>query len=821
MSMVVYHNIAALMTYGDVNKTGQAINKSIRKLSTGLRINSASDDAAGLAISEKMRAQTRGLAQAVQNSQDGISLIQTAEGALDETHNILQRMRELSVQAANDTLTQQDRAAVQLEVGELREEINHIANGTQFNKKKLLNGDAAALWSSDKGTTRAIIKGGLRTVDVFGQKASAEGNYKITVRANPGQAEVQKSDIFKVKHEDVITVSTQDTQITNVSVHNLRPHVEGTTPPANAKYTITGDWGDSLGLAGSLMDKHTAKDVSLGDELFEWATTGSGDTLYEQGACVELAVTLTNKKAGKAESSAGANDGTAASATFHVQALITQKDGTVTEYSEDITVSGSTNQASEYDFAHNAGNTNGDAFSSSGVLKGLNFMVRNIAGGNLENLEAGDTAIYRLESAVGEADDVLLTVEGDGKPSTDELHQYLFKASSIAGKDVTLKHLYLDEQGCVQTGAVTLGIANGATVDMLWDPANNDVKTLTAFEVFEVGDTAKESIRLRDLDKFWDSQGNFLLNDPQTITLTQGDGKTAKVTLYGDDTLGSVADKLNSTIASGLGQESYLDGEGRFVTLVDEDNKAKNTSESVVGTLVIRSAIPGKAGAISLSGDESFLNALSLNTIQEATTSSYSINVADAHTGQILASGVKITGNMLCGVLNPNVDVEFDAMAGITAKWDNTSKKITYSTEEYVTTLHLSDNTTVFQIGANEGEDMAINMGDMRAHALGLDSVNVMTREAASRSITIVDNAIDKVSRQRAKLGAYQNRLEHTINNLTTEDENLTAAESRIRDTDMAKEMMDFSKLQIMLQAGNSMLSQANQLPQNVLSLIR
>ena len=127
----------------------------------------------------------------------------------------------------------------------------------------------------------------------------------------------------------------------------------------------------------------------------------------------------------------------------------------------------------------------------------------------------------------------------------------------------------------------------------------------------------------------------------------------------------------------------------------------------------------------------------------------------------------------------------------------------------------------MFQIGANEGEDMGINIGDMRAHALGLNEVLVTDRESAARSITVIDNAIDKVSTQRAKLGAYQNRLEHTINNLTVAGENLTAAESRIRDTDMAKEMMNFTKLNIMLQAGNAMLAQANQLPQNVLSLIR
>ncbi|MBR2207623.1 MAG: flagellin, partial [Synergistaceae bacterium] len=108
--MVINHNIPALQSYNIVNSTSNSLQKSIQKLSSGLRINSAADDAAGLAISEKMRAQVNGLDRAVANTQDGISLIQTAEGALSETHSILQRMRELSVQAANDTLTQQDRS---------------------------------------------------------------------------------------------------------------------------------------------------------------------------------------------------------------------------------------------------------------------------------------------------------------------------------------------------------------------------------------------------------------------------------------------------------------------------------------------------------------------------------------------------------------------------------------------------------------------------------------------------------------------------------------------------------------------------------------
>ncbi|WP_342566962.1 flagellin Hag [Psychrobacillus sp. FSL K6-4046] len=143
--MRINHNIAALNTHRQLTTNNAAASKSIEKLSSGLRINRAGDDAAGLAISEKMRAQVRGLDMASKNAQDGISLLQTAEGALNETHSILQRMRELAVQGSNDTNTAEDRAAVQLEVDELIKEIDRIAETTEFNTQKLLNGDITDL----------------------------------------------------------------------------------------------------------------------------------------------------------------------------------------------------------------------------------------------------------------------------------------------------------------------------------------------------------------------------------------------------------------------------------------------------------------------------------------------------------------------------------------------------------------------------------------------------------------------------------------------------------------------------------------------------
>ncbi|MEL3970963.1 flagellin [Rossellomorea oryzaecorticis] len=138
--MRINHNIAALNTYRQLNSASTAQSSSMEKLSSGLRINKAGDDAAGLAISEKMRGQIRGLDMASKNAQDGISLIATAEGALNETHSILQRMRELAVQSSNDTNTDTDRGELQKEVDELAKEITRISNNTEFNTKKLIDG---------------------------------------------------------------------------------------------------------------------------------------------------------------------------------------------------------------------------------------------------------------------------------------------------------------------------------------------------------------------------------------------------------------------------------------------------------------------------------------------------------------------------------------------------------------------------------------------------------------------------------------------------------------------------------------------------------
>ncbi|MDR3355414.1 MAG: flagellin, partial [Synergistaceae bacterium] len=407
---------------------------------------------------------------------------------------------------------------------------------------------------------------------------------------------------------------------------------------------------------------------------------------------------------------------------------------------------------------------------------------------------------------------------------------YRLNTNEVQGTEVHFRNFYINEKnGKVYEGDIILDAAQNFASAIAVMAANDSDATLATFEATFVGQVAERDVTLYDLKQFWNSEGRFLLDDPQTLTITQGDGTQTKVTLYGTDTLGDVTSKLNQAIGENLGQNALLTddkghkGANSFVTFVTDVRET--TSEAAEGTIVIRSIIAGANGEINFAGDEDMLKALGLNELQEAEENKFTITIRDAHNGNgdPRMTDVKITGNKLVGIVDPNVDIVFDAMANVQAVWNEDKKAFDLSKAEgsYTTVLHLADNTTVFQIGANEGEDMGINLGDMRSESLGLNKVLVTDRESAARSITVIDAAINKVSSQRARLGAYQNRLEHTITNLTVASENLTAAESRIRDTDMAKEMMNFTKLQILMQAGTSMLAQANTLPQNVLSLLR
>ena len=472
--MRINHNISALKACNILGKTSSALDKSLERLSSGFRINRAADDAAGLAISEKMKTQIAGLEQASRNAADGISVIQTAEGALDEVEAMLQRMRELSVQAANGVNTDEDRAAIQDEINQLNEEINRVSTTTEFNTKKLLNG----------------------TVD----RRSYSDNEKIQL------------------------ISLSD----SVSITEYALSVTKAPQPARVETEIPGSTSKtaSLGYNGKIAINEKEIEIEETDTL-----TDIYEKLREAGSTVDINVTPTVEDANGEPETATIADAT-----------------------------------------------------------GLLF----------ETKDKGDDAsieIYCTNEALAEA----------------------------------------------------LGISSGMS------GAGVDAEV--------------------------------------TLDYTTGFARTATVSIDGD-----------------------------YVTVTDVDDfrmkfKVQGEAEATVTVL--------KAGPMDL------------------------------------------------------------------------------------------------QIGANEGQTMEVRIPKVDTDTLGTAVVNVNTQESAQKAITIFENAINEVSAIRAKLGAYQNRLEHSINSLNISAENLTEALSRVEDVDMAKEMVTYTQQQVLSQSGNAMLAQANERPQQILSLLQ
>ncbi|TYS63755.1 flagellin [Bacillus infantis] len=268
--MRINHNIAALNTYRQLNSASTAQSKSMEKLSSGLRINKAGDDAAGLAISEKMRGQIRGLDQASKNAQDSISLIQTAEGALNETHDILQRMRELSVQSSNDTNTESDRKEIQKEVNQLIQEVDRIANTTEFNTQKLLDGNKVGIVEAQKATITVQNNSTGNVTATFTTAASAntfdETGVVTLVRTKTGSTDLR--DDFKFATQGSLTTPTLSTDGTKLTVDGVQMDLAALT---SAKV------GESITI--SLKSNVAAKD-DISKAITTQIGANSGQTMY-------------------------------------------------------------------------------------------------------------------------------------------------------------------------------------------------------------------------------------------------------------------------------------------------------------------------------------------------------------------------------------------------------------------------------------------------------------------------------------------------------------------------------------------------------------
>lgn len=286
--MIINHNLGANNAIRNISINSNAANKSMQKLSSGLRINSAADDAAGLTISEKMRGQIRGLDQASANSQDAISLMQTAEGALNENTSILQRMRELAVQASTDTNTADDRAAIQKETTQLGEEIERIANQTEFNTKKLLNGNmGSAVSISVAQVQTGTLEGTMGDTALSGLKDLAGNNLQLAVGDKITATYSVNGTAYSTTHTIAALTEKLDTDVT-AAIKGASAGTIASIATVAGKMTVTaavaGTAGQINGLSFEVTDSSGVRKEAASNALSNFSVTTAAADLRADGS---------------------------------------------------------------------------------------------------------------------------------------------------------------------------------------------------------------------------------------------------------------------------------------------------------------------------------------------------------------------------------------------------------------------------------------------------------------------------------------------------------------------------------------------------------
>jgi flagellin len=736
--MRINHNLTAINTHRQMGISELDGSKSMEKLSSGFRINRAGDDAAGLAISEKMRGQVRGLAMASKNSSDTISLIQTAEGALAETHSILQRMRELAVQSANDTNTDADRAELQSEVRQLKAEVDRIGNTTEFNTKKLLEGSATGVRDEIRGTLRV------------------NNNSSVVIDANKEKAMYNsiandKSWAFDGAYMLIKTNQTFDGAGNAV----FRAEDFNLVGPDGSTYKFKAYTPDTKVLANGL---EAGTIIAEGGEIKNIAAAGTIG-----GANLVLGATLTEKELSLVKSGSVLASGTTftlkdgvsldvVSAASGVTS-ITSNGGVLTLAGSGVTVeAGKSVTLNDGTVIKNHGG--GKVSVESGSLTTNGDMDSSVAAAF--SIAAQSTLSAASETALANTDIILssnLSINGAG----------VIDKNVTVGNSVNLTNAEITE---LKEGSV---LAKGSSIEMLQSG-------ITSIKI---------EVKGKEVDITYDAANGILTVDGGMVAA----GKS--ITLEDGTVL-----THNSTLADPNKANGKLFVEQGSIQLALDI--AKTGIANVASYVIARDSTLAAGSAIA---DKTKLMA---GTVINNADKFYSGSVTLADGGKSVQFSAN-SGNSLDARYH-DVAVS-DSFTFIFSKYDAASSNLA--------------DSLMSQIGANSGQTTFLSINDMRCKALGIADVDISTKWGAATAIETVNNALQKVSHQRSSLGAVQNRLEHTIKNLDTAAENLQAAESRIRDVDMAKEVMEFTRNNILQQASQAMLAQANQQPQSVLQLLR
>ena len=874
MGFRVANNVSALQVRINLFKNQKGLARSIERLSSGFRINRGADDPSGLTLSEKLRTQIRGTNEAIGNAQNGISVLQTAEGALAENSELLNRIRELSIQAQSDALTVNDRIEIQKEVDQAILEIDSLASGTEFNTRSLLDGSASARVSSSTNQNGAVQIGG----DV------EAGDYHIEVlRTSLGERQAQKSAIqtdsttgllaslnTELRDLDSMTDSGGVPVLEDPLIISLRGNKK------KADITVTGAMttgelataiedslksGSGLDLPGATF----AFNPTTGQFSFQSGKDGQSGDITISGDedfvnALSMQVTQESRDPGYRISST----------QIDVQNPETTQGQTTTERAIGV-IDG---LAIDFSLAKEA-RIDGTLSGQRGIQIGANNVVFTFHDTNAQdngqatgNISAGVTVTLtgnRTYTTTSIQSIVNLAVNGSADSSnaltrttTSSLFSTPGITASFSGFDLQLTSSVTGTSGEISLTANAeaqslLGLTSGKVVGSSGNSAIL-AGTVDVSSGISIAGTGVLRVRVGD--------GDFRINSGTSIGGEITFNRGALITSA------SITSTLNTYFTSNnIDANASVDSSGFLnIATTETGGDARLSISSGGSSLGDLGLIDGQTASGNSGSAAVFSRATNANAevdsafvlggfmkFRVADESGIQTNTITFGTSNVASSGESfaISQTQLSSILDTSgvqstgVDYSFDAgnrldffsssigkTSRVTLTSDATSQTLGSNTfgidfnsqaqgsgaTEF--DIHVTDSKLNFQVGANRGQSLGISFANSSVDALGLRGLDVTNIKTATRALAKIDNAVNQVSSERSRLGSFENRLSTSVDNLTSATTHLTSFESQIRDVDIAKETVDFTRSQILVQAGTAQLIQANALGQTALTLL-
>jgi len=815
--MRIQHNIASMNAYRNYNNNTRSLSKNLEKLSSGYKINRAGDDAAGLAISEKMRAQITGLNAAQKNVKDGVSLVKTAEGAMQEIQDMLNRMDYLATQSANGTYQDEvDREALQKEVNQLNEEINRIAESANFNGIKLLDGT----WDAD-AKVRAV-NSAQKALDTA-NAALAEASKSVTVA--PVYSEVASDKLIKdgVVLPEKAPGSTPvvpggpgdvgtNTVLETNAVEGVKPSFEVTLNGTN--HVMTGDGTGANPAQIDLEVDGTKVTITEADITNTLGAKKAGDKI----SATDLAKVFEAKINGQTNGTAGANVvGTLANGDF-VGTTDSNLVWNVKADGEKLVFSLNAEKTDPNKLANNL-NEHYNVTMKAGATDGV--VANPVTGETAAAKYSYETGAVTQGTGTGTGGKITVAfTDADGNAKSAEVEYNSVKGANAEAeataivtelkKNADLTALFdikTDGAGKIQLEAKTAGATKVSVTGFTLDAGTGNAglaiaaggKKTDGMDAYVPGTTGYTNYGTVNVKPGTPAKPNQLANtviDLSKLGIVDG----TKITLG----------KTEYTFA--VGKNSAINPKGENVidlTTFEKITDAGALESAATQMSQIKNDI-FSVGHATVDGKV---------TIQQLEVDGKHVEEGKMTTMDDLMKYIKVE----------NADAAKTAEAQKAAEAEQAEKKAAAEAQVAAAKKQMTAAEAIeggkalnLQIGdtSDSYNQLGVKIGSMKTTALGVDGLSIGTAEDAAAAIDTVKAAINYVSSVRGDLGAYQNRLDHTANNLSVMAENIQDAESSIRDTDVAEEMMSYVKNNILVQSAQAMLAQANQVPQGVLQLL-